>query len=419
MKKYNTIINDNNKQILNFLESQSFYIHNYIKKHLDSKFLLISKYITHSDLICAGKRNGKSESLEKNFLYYLTVEEMKELEILQEKKFESAKQSNITLPSIFYETLNINQIQRRKGKQKEQHNHICINDYAKVYLVNDSLYYFNIDYTLQIIEKLKKETAWKKSDLEYKLQEGDLTEIHLTHAIHGIGTSQDEIFRLLRFSIFKNDLLNILIEQKPDNSKNVFMILNKNPRFYTILGIYNKQWVEYLEIEQDRKNSELNKKNIINKDEEEKTRKKQSAWREQLAAEMMNFTTGENEVFCPFTYITCHYNKVGTLFRASHIKEFEKCDVKEAFDINNGLLLCANADALFDKHLITINNEKELIFSFLLDQDYKLKSTLMLNAPIFKNILTNERMVYLKYHRQVFEEMEEKRKKNKEPLYYL
>jgi len=44
------------------------------------------------------------------------------------------------------------------------------------------------------------------------------------------------------------------------------------------------------------------------------------------------------------------------MLRASHIKEWVNSTDPEKLDENNGLLLCAHHDALFDKHLITFDN---------------------------------------------------------------
>lgn len=41
------------------------------------------------------------------------------------------------------------------------------------------------------------------------------------------------------------------------------------------------------------------------------------------------------------------------VLRASHIKEWSESSREERIDANNGLLLCANHDALFDRHLIS------------------------------------------------------------------
>ena len=81
------------------------------------------------------------------------------------------------------------------------------------------------------------------------------------------------------------------------------------------------------------------------------------------------------------------------------------------FDLNNGLLLTANADALFDKFLITVDENKELVFSFEIDKNYLLKQQLMLDRPIFKLLLNDQRMEYMKWHREQFYKKEEERKK--------
>lgn len=43
------------------------------------------------------------------------------------------------------------------------------------------------------------------------------------------------------------------------------------------------------------------------------------------------------------------------VLRASHIKEWSESSREERIDANNGLLLCANHDALFDRHLISFD----------------------------------------------------------------
>jgi len=408
--KNKTYINTDKESIISFLEDKSLFMTEYIKDHYDSEYLIIYKYLTHSDLLNRGKRNGSRESLDKNFLYYLSVDEMKNIERMQERAFESAKQSNIGVPAVFFNALGVPQLQRRLGVQDEQHNHIKINDYANVYLVNDTLKYFQFDYTRKALTALGKHPEWLNENHDLDLSNGALTPLQITHAIHGIGTSSDALFRELRYSMFKNDTLILLIERRNNGVKNLFVMLEKNPRFFTIIGESNIKWENYSIKERKRAEEILKKKTIIDLDEEDKSRKQQEKWRELLAEEMMNFTTVDGEVFCPFTFITADFENVGTLFRASHIKAFKECSSSEAYDINNGLLLCANADALFDKHLITIDEDKNLMFSFLLDNDVKLKSNLLLTQPIFKLVLNDERMKYIKHHRDVFNQLENKRK---------
>ena len=54
---------------------------------------------------------------------------------------------NSVLPSDFYEFIGMPQLQRREGAQTTQHEHPIVNNYADVYLVNDTLEYFDISYT--------------------------------------------------------------------------------------------------------------------------------------------------------------------------------------------------------------------------------------------------------------------------------
>ena len=52
----------------------------------------------------------------------------------------------------------------------------------------------------------------------------------------------------------------------------------------------------------------------------------------------------------------------------SHIKEWS---ASSELDVNNGLLLCAHHDALFDKHLISFDNANKLIVSPTLTEQEK------------------------------------------------
>ena len=52
---------------------------------------------------------------------------------------------------------------------------------------------------------------------------------------------------------------------------------------------------------------------------------------------------------------------VGEALRASHIKPWADSDPKERLDENNGLLLTATLDALFDQHLISFDDDGRII----------------------------------------------------------
>lgn len=156
MKNKKVVIEDVDK-IKEYLDGKSNSILNLINNNKTCNYTLFQKYITHSDIITAGKRLG-NQSVDKNYLYYLSNEKMLEIEKTQE--MESAKQSNIGMPKEFYETLEIPFLERRKGQQTTHHTHYILNDFADVYLVNDSVEYFDIEFTKKVFEKLNKNVPW-------------------------------------------------------------------------------------------------------------------------------------------------------------------------------------------------------------------------------------------------------------------
>ena len=80
----------------------------------------------------------------------------------------------------------------------------------------------------------------------------------------------------------------------------------------------------------------------------------------------------------------------------SHIKEWADSNDTEKLDENNGLLLCAHHDALFDKHLISFNDDGTLIVSSTLDATEQ-RNLRLSDIPILS--ITNEMKPYLAHHR--------------------
>lgn len=397
---------EGNAKVISIIEGKSTSMVTHILNHTTSYFTLWYKDIKHSDLISSGKRTKVDQDFDKNILYYLTAEEMRTIEKNSKKPFETAHQSNIGMCEDFYEDLGVSRLERRKGKQTTQHNHIRLNDFVNVFLVNDTVKYFTKRYTDIVVTNLgKKPIAINESEI--KLKYGAFTPMQLTQAIHGLGTADDKMFHEYRKTIFMNDRLYFIIEHNREGNK-LYVMMEKNPVFFRLAGVANDSWAKHLEIESKQQDAKVGAAKKL--DDKEKSRKQQSTWKKMLAQEMMNYTTHEGEVFCPLTKIRGAYDDIHMLFIASHIKRFEHCKPNEAYDINNGLLLCANADALFDKHMITVNENKKLVFSYLIDNEYQLKSELLLNQPIFEMILNEERMKYMKEHRAIFEEKEKKRK---------
>ncbi|GAA7085503.1 hypothetical protein HpCK27_07360 [Helicobacter pylori] len=403
---------ENFEEIQEIIIDKSQSLYDYMDKYKRSEYILYYKMLSHSDLPNFAKMKN-DESLDKNLLYYLSAKEMQEIEQRENRKFEVAKQSNISMSIRFWKDLDMldprDSVKKRKVTGED---HLKINDYAKVFLVNDVLENFHFDDTLKIFEKLHKNFNPKQfnaNTMSYQiLNNQDFTPIELHQAVHGIGMTQDIEFNKLRHNLFKNDLLYLLIE-KTQTQKNLFIMPFRNPLFFSLLGVTNFKWQIYQEQKLKRENN-LVAKNSTPFQEEKIQRQHQNKWREALAFEMMNYTTIDRSIFCPLTYIEADFDDMKTLFRASHIKGYSDCDEEEKYDLDNGLLLIANADALFDKHFITIDENKQLKFSYLLENNHKLKLQLNLNNGIFKDILNDRRMQYLAYHRKIFEEKEQERK---------
>ena len=89
-----------------------------------------------------------------------------------------------------------------------------------------------------------------------------------------------------------------------------------------------------------------------------------------------------------------------SVLRASHIKEWSVSSREERIDVNNGLLLCANHDALFDRHQISFNpNSGDICISASIDAAQRES----LNLPDTFNLSMSDRMKsYMQEHYQKF-----------------
>ncbi len=95
--------------------------------------------------------------------------------------------------------------------------------------------------------------------------------------------------------------------------------------------------------------------------------------------------------------------KTDSLLIGSHIKPAAKCNVHEKADTQNGLLLCANHDKLFDRHLISFDPQSGKI---LIDKG-SVKDTLPFlnlneNFTLPQNLMSERRRQYLKLHKDEF-----------------
>ncbi|MDZ4994680.1 HNH endonuclease [Clostridium perfringens] len=91
------------------------------------------------------------------------------------------------------------------------------------------------------------------------------------------------------------------------------------------------------------------------------------------------------------------------LLIASHIKPWSESTPEEKLNPFNGFLLCPNHDSLFDKHLITFEDNGRIIISKRLSEKDKL--LLNIDNDIIINI-EEENKKFLERHRKVFYDIE-------------
>ncbi len=91
------------------------------------------------------------------------------------------------------------------------------------------------------------------------------------------------------------------------------------------------------------------------------------------------------------------------LLRASHMKPWWQSSCVERLDQANGLYLCANLDALFDRYLVSFSTDGRMMVSSKIEQETR--DLLGLPAPLRRKP-TDQELVFLQHHRTVFEERE-------------
>lgn len=86
------------------------------------------------------------------------------------------------------------------------------------------------------------------------------------------------------------------------------------------------------------------------------------------------------------------------LLVASHIKPWRDCNNHERIDVNNGLLLCPNHDALFDSGFITFDNDGCIMISNEINPSTI--GAMNIHTDLSIKILNSEMKKYLKWHRE-------------------
>lgn len=89
------------------------------------------------------------------------------------------------------------------------------------------------------------------------------------------------------------------------------------------------------------------------------------------------------------------------LLRASHAKAWAECTTDaDRLNVFNGFLLAAHLDALFDRHLMTFEENGEAVFAPVVDD--ALKSKLGLTGPVKLRWISPEHLPFLKWHQSAF-----------------
>lgn len=88
------------------------------------------------------------------------------------------------------------------------------------------------------------------------------------------------------------------------------------------------------------------------------------------------------------------------VLRASHIKPWRECANKERLDPDNGLLLCAHLDALFDKGLISFGDDGSMLVA---DRITEIEVDRLRLSGKLRKRLTDGQKRYLAIHRDHFQ----------------
>lgn len=368
----------------------------------DKEYLLIEKLISFADIPTFGKckyrnsdkskknafsKNSIKQRIGQNYLFYNSNNEMYKYEMSNKKDklfFCQTKQSNIYMPNCFYDFLDISTPRKNRGFNINSDSRSC-------FLVNSTITkYFSKELTEATLKHLERTYTAKNVILSNE----SFTSIDLHVGVHGIGTAVDKNFHLLRGNIFAKDKLVLLLEKK-DNNYKLYIMLYRNPIFFEINKMLNKDYLISLYGKEECKTIE-------------ESRVGQAKWRNQLAElEIASNCEDDDNIVCPISNIKVKYPNEAALLRASHIKAYAKCktndkiNISEAYDVNNGLLLTANVDALFDRYLLSIDPRTgDIVFSKLISNI--LIEELKLNKRISEKYLSSDRIKYIQEHYNEF-----------------
>mgnify|MGYP006111377319 FL=1 len=149
--------------------------------------------------------------------------------------------------------------------------------------------------------------------------------------------------------------------------------------------------------------SKINQKGVISPDRIRRYKKPDETERKGLVTSRVGQGYYRQQILekwngkCPISGIN-----IKSILISSHIVPWSECTDEERLDVNNGILLSPNFDSLFDRHLISFNEDGSILISHKIPQQQR--DALGLVETI--KIPIAERMIpYLERHRQKFIEL--------------
>lgn len=218
-------------------------------------------------------------------------------------------------------------------------------------------------------------------------------------------------FNMLRKRTYKDDLLILL---KYSSEKYMAIIIPNVPDNTTYIGKFNlkrKDANKVIVNDSYKENIYPEKVEIVSKVKEEvrhfgelKRKLEESGFEAEEVTRLVKTRVGQGQfrelLMVKYQNGCCICGiRNAKLLRASHIKSWADSNNQERIDENNGLLLCANHDALFDRYLISFNDDGTMIISKeILEED-----RILLAIHQDREIMLNQEMVrYMKSHRIIF-----------------
>ena len=159
--------------------------------------------------------------------------------------------------------------------------------------------------------------------------------------------------------------------------------------YFRIFVDYKSDIVKYISPKESEAEDRINGSSTIT------TARKESLIQARIGQGLYRRKLLEECPFCPISLINDE-----RLLIASHIKPWVDSDDNEKIDPKNGLALCPNFDAMFDKGFMTFDPDKKLIVSPWISPMNQKRLGIYTGLRISKLPLDAERELYMQYHRE-------------------